>query len=199
MEFAEKVYADIEEQLNDEKYSNRYTLPIDELDGIRVVVQIQKIIFNRAFKTERYYLNVRFEDVYDIDDVHLNDEYLLFHSDDLKTLDKTLIFTKIFCENFVVDLVDGKFVTKSLNESESRVKLALFFAKNPRVKICMDECCVCKDTMTETKTSCGHPVCIRCINKLPKNEDADDYDMNGQELGIHRKCPMCRTEFCRIK
>ena len=197
MEFAEKVYADIEEQLNDKRYDNKYVLPIDELDGIRVSVEIRKVIWHD--KTEHYYLNVRLEDVHDIDDVHLNCEYSLFHSEDLKTLDKTLIFTKIFCENFVVDLINGRFVTKSLNESESRVKLALFFAKNPRVKVCMDECCVCKDTITETKTSCGHYVCIRCISKLPKNEDADDYDPNGDELGIHRKCPMCRTEFCQIE
>ena len=197
MEFAEKVYADIEEILNGSRNGNKYVLPIDELDGIRVAVEIQKIICYD--KTERYYLNVRLADVFNIDDNHLNVEYLLFHSDDLKTLDKTLIFTKIFCENFVVDLIKGKFITKSLNESESRVKLALFFSKNPRVKVCMDECCVCKDTMTETKTSCGHPVCIRCISKLPKNEDADDYDMNDEELGIERKCPMCRTEFCRIE
>ena len=91
MEFTEKVYADIEEQLNDKRNGNVYALPIDELDGIRVSVEIQKVIWENVFKTVHYYLNVRLEGVHDIDDVHLNTEYSLFHSGDLKTLNETLI------------------------------------------------------------------------------------------------------------
>ena len=41
----------------------------------------------------------------------------------------------------------------------------------------LPECCVCY-THTETKTRCGHLVCVKCIRRLERDE-----------------CPYCRTPF----
>jgi|AntAceMinimDraft_5_1070358.scaffolds.fasta_scaffold54066_2 hypothetical protein len=55
-----------------------------------------------------------------------------------------------------------------------------------------EECCVCYEK-TNSKTECGHSICLRCATKL-KNEqwvDGDeDIDDNGNDAD--KKCPMCR-------
>jgi hypothetical protein len=200
MEFDSEMIADIEKQLNDKTKSHTYWFPIKELDEIRVDVTLRKNEWTSGkTKVVNYYFNVKMDGVYHISDHELNDEYRLYGSDNLETIEKALKFATIFLELFIVDAVHGKFVT-TRPASNTSAKIATMLRKNSRVKVSMDECCVCKDTETDTKTSCGHYVCIRCISKLPMAQDDPEHDCeNDDGHCTDRVCPMCRTRFNRIR
>jgi hypothetical protein len=197
MEYTKQMIDDIEASLNCQKTGNEYDFPIEELDGIKVGVKFRKVTWHDA--SIHYYFLVGMTDVHHISDTHLNGRYNLFSSEDLLTLPKALAFSLIFFQNFKVDLFAGKFITTSRPITETSSKIAAMLRKNPRIKTTFEECCVCKDTETNTTTPCGHFVCIRCISKLPKNEDDPDHDCeDSDENCIDRHCPMCRQAFCRI-
>jgi hypothetical protein len=200
MEFDNEMIADIEKQLNDIEKSNVYNFPIKELDEIRVDVFLRKNEYTHNKTTHiQYYFGVKMEGVYHMGDDDLRG-YTLYGSSDLQTLEKALKFADIFLQNFIVDAVHGKFLT-TRPVSNTTAKIATMLRKNSRVKVSMEECCVCKDTETDTKTSCGHFVCIRCISKLPMQLDDPDYNCDEDDDGMceDRKCPMCRTRFCKIE
>lgn len=200
MEFDSQMIADIEKQLNDKEKNNYYLFPIKELDDIRVDVILRKSEWTHDKTTHiSYYLYVRLDGVYPVPDHDLHQEYTLYNSNNLETLEKALKFTNIFLENFIVDAVHGKFVT-TRPVSNTSAKLATMLRKNSRIKVSMDECCVCKDTETDTKTACGHYVCIRCISKLPMAKDDPEHDCDNDDGHCtDRICPMCRTRFNRIE
>ena len=200
MEFDSQMIADIEKQLNDKAKSNTYWFPIKELDEIRVDVILRKSEWTSGkTKVVNYYFVVKMDGVYDISDHDMSgDGYTLYYSDNLQTIEKALKFATIFLENFIVDAVKGKFET-TRPVSNTSAKLATMLRKNSRVKVNMDECCVCKDTETDTRTACGHYVCIRCISKLPMAQDDPEHDCeNDDGHCTDRVCPMCRTRFNRI-
>lgn len=198
MEFDNEMIADIEKILSNNKCSNDYYLPISELDDIRVSAKIRK--FTTCSGVISYHFCVALLGVHHSWDKQFNGRYDLFSSKDLDTLPKTLKFIEIFLENFSVDLVNGKFVTESRPESKTKAKLAIMLRKNPRVKVNMDECCVCKDTETTSKTPCGHFVCIRCVSKLPMADEDPDFDDDEYDgMCFDRKCPMCRQTFCQLE
>jgi hypothetical protein len=199
MEFDNEMIADIEKQLNDKEKINVYNFPIKELDEIRVDVFLRKSEWTHNKTTHiQYYFGVKMEGVYHTGGDDLRG-YTLYGSSDLQTLEKALKFADIFLQNFIVDAVHGKFLT-TRPVSNTTAKIATMLRKNSRVKVSMDECCVCKDTETDTKTSCGHFVCIRCISKLPMQLDDPDHDCDEHDgMCEDRKCPMCRTPFCRIE
>ena len=190
MEFNEEIIKGIEMQLDGNM--SEFTLPIDELDGIRVLVQLLKYEKNKM----PYMMIVSLYGTFDADDIHLNGSGAhLFSSDRFSDLITTLKFTMIFLENFIVDDYNGKLVTKKTNNC--KMELSQLFKKFDRVKVKGDECCVCKDVFTIRKTSCGHPVCIRCISKLPTADEDEDFD--DETLWCNRKCPMCRQDFTNFK
>lgn len=190
MEFNEEIIKGIEMQLDGDV--SEFTLPIDELDGIRVIVQLIK--YEKCKMP--YMILVSLYGTFDADDIHLNSSGAhLFSSDKFPDLITTLKFTMIFLENFIVDDYNGKLITKKTNNC--KLQLSQLFKKFDRVKVKCDECCVCKDVFTITKTECGHPVCIRCISKLPIAEDDEDFDEHS--MWCNRKCPMCRREFTHLK
>jgi len=200
MEFDSQMIADIEKQLNDKAKSNTYWFPIKELDEIRVDVILRKSEWTSGkTKVINYYFVVKMDGVYDVSDHDMSgDGYTLYYSDNLQTIEKALKFATIFLENFIVDAVKGKFET-TRPASNTTAKIATMLRKNSRVKVNMDECCVCKDTETDTRTACGHYVCIRCISKLPMAQDDPEHDCeNDDGHCTDRVCPMCRTRFNRI-
>tara|TARA_R110002126_G_scaffold251537_1_gene394494 strand:+ start:94 stop:690 length:597 start_codon:yes stop_codon:yes gene_type:complete len=198
MEFDKQMMSDIEKTLNNPLSDGNYHFPISELDGVRVDVRIKK--HKHKDTGEHYYFCVSAKDLHHIWDKQLNGRYELFSSDDLENLPKALGFSLLFFENFKLDLFIGKIITKSRPIAETSAKISRMLRQNPRIKTTFEECCVCKDTDTNTKTSCGHYVCIRCISKLPTNEEHPDHDCDqSDELCIERHCPMCRAPFCRIE
>lgn len=195
MEFDNEMIADIEKQLNNKEKSNTYYFPIKELDEIRVHVYLRRGEYtHEKIHHINYYFAVKMDNIYHKggDDLH---EYTLYSSGNLETLEKALRFADIFLHNFIVDAVHGKFLT-TRPVSNTTAKIATMLRKNSRVKVSMEECCVCKDTETDTKTSCGHYVCIRCISKLPMNMDDPDHNCDEHEGNCdYRTCPMCRAPF----
>jgi hypothetical protein len=200
MSFTKEMITAIEKHLSRENQTNDYNLPITELDDMKVSAVIQK---RRSFgengqaEKPRYFLEVLLNEIYPSYENDFEDEYSLYKSEDTMTLENALKFSVAFFENCVLDLTQGKLREPSDKLSEVHSKLAIIFRKNERLKVGYDECCVCKDTETNTKTMCGHPVCIRCISRLPRADEADDYDEN-DGLPFTRKCPMCREEFHQI-
>ena len=202
MEFNAQMITEMEEVLSDDNNQNFIVLPIDELDDISVLVHIYKSKLYSVSKPDdkRYYLKVYLEGVYDDYDTQMNDVgYHLFTSDAYWDLKSVLQYTMIlFLKNFIVDEFHGKIVTKKKKTYQS--ELSKLFRQFDRVKLSDEECCVCKDVMTRTKTPCGHHICIRCVSKLPMAQDGEDYDPNGDndEMWCERKCPMCREGFCHL-
>ena len=201
MEFNAQMITEIEEALSNDKNQNFIKLPIDELDGIKVIVKIykRKIYSHTKPDDKLYYLGVFLDGIYDDYDIHLNcPGYNLFSSDEFADLKSVLQYTMIFLKNFIVDEYNGMFKTKKYKTYTS--ELSKLFRPFDRVKLSDEECCICKDVMTKTKTPCGHHVCIRCVTKLPMAQDADDYDPNGdnEEMFCERKCPMCRQGFYHL-
>jgi len=62
-----------------------------------------------------------------------------------------------------------------------------FFSDIPSIKIDGEECPVCKDCITNTKTNCGHTLCIPCFQIIKQREDDD-----GDEI---KPCPTCRCHM----
>ena len=197
MSFTKEMISAIEKNLSRENGTGDYHLPITEIDDMKVSAVIQKRIVGEK-KQAKYFLEVLLNEIYPIYEKEFENEYSLYRSEDTMTLENALKYSVAFFENCVVDLTQGRLRERSDNLSEVQSKLAIMFRKNERLKVSYDECCVCKDTETNTKTECGHPVCIRCISKLPRADEADDYDEEGDILPFIRKCPMCREEFHQI-
>ena len=200
MEFDSEMLADIEKKLNDDD-KNDYELPITEIDGVRVLVEIHKFTWinhssDTTGKSHHYYLNIRLKGVYNKGDEHLCHEYILFNSLSFDELAPALKYAVIFLGICKLDLVRGKLVVETNTEGATSSKLSALFRSNTRLKVKHDECCVCKDTETTTRTECGHPVCVQCISKLPMAEEAPDFDE--ETMWSERKCPMCRTGFYAI-
>jgi hypothetical protein len=199
MEFDSEMLADIEKKLYDDN-DNRYELPITEIDGVRVIVEIYKTTWRArasdTTETVNYYLNIRLKGVYNKGDENLNHEYLLFNSQCFAELAPALKYAIIFLGICKMDLVRGKLVVETNTEGDTSAKLSALFRSNTRLKVKHDECCVCKDTETTTRTECGHPVCVRCISKLPMADEEPDFDE--ETMWCERKCPMCRTGFYTI-
>ena len=198
MEFNAQMITEMEEVLSKDKHQDFITLPIDELDGIKVIVHIYKTksCIHSKPDNKPYSLRIFLEGIFDEDDIQLNcPGYLLFGSDYFSDLKSVLQYTMIFIKNFIVDEYYGIFVTKKNNTFP--LELSKLFRPFDRVKLSNEECCVCKDVMTKTKTPCGHHVCIRCASKLPMAQDGEDYDPHGDndEMWCERKCPMCREGF----
>jgi hypothetical protein len=193
MEFNESMIAVMNELLTKD---SEFILPIEELDGIRVEVKIIKIC---GSEKEWYVLVIGLLGIYDKDDKHLNYYSVLYrsnyhhHNKDFHTLPEIIEHTMMILENFIVDDYNGCIVLKKFASIE--LDLSNMFRKFQRVKVKGEECCVCKDIITKTKTTCGHHVCIRCVSKLKMAEEEKDYDEDETEYSFQRKCPMCRQSF----
>jgi len=201
MEFNESMIAAMNYLLTKD---NEFILPIDELDGIRVEAKIIKIC---GQEKEFYILVIGLLGIYYKDDKHLNCYSVLYrsnchyhHNKDFHTLPEILEHTMMILENFIVDDYNGCIELKKCASID--LDLSNMFKKFQRVKVKGEECCVCKDIITKTKTSCGHNVCIRCVSKLKMAEEEEDYDEDETAYSFQRKCPMCRQTFhtlCGIK
>jgi hypothetical protein len=62
-----------------------------------------------------------------------------------------------------------------------------FFSDIPTIKTMGEECPVCQDCITNTKTECGHTLCVPCFQTIKERKDEDgDYI---------KPCPICREHI----
>jgi hypothetical protein len=102
-----------------------------------------------------------------------NTETLSTVLDDMKTELSKLHFS----------LFSGQFINKpSIIFQEME-----FFQDIPSIKTMGEECPVCQDCITITKTECGHTLCVPCFQTIKKRNDE-----NGNEI---RPCPICREDI----
>tara|TARA_R110000868_G_scaffold396556_1_gene668792 strand:+ start:30 stop:578 length:549 start_codon:yes stop_codon:yes gene_type:complete len=163
-----------------------YILPIDELDGINVRVELRHWTYlddnkNKVFK---YNLRIYLQDFYSDEDY--DNSYELHNSMAFHSVAEVWRYTVIFLENCFVDKKGGELVSKR-PENNILDEMIEIFSKNQRLKLTYDECSVCKDGFTSTKTNCGHCVCIVCLSKLKRDEDH------------YVQCPCCRESFNIIR
>jgi hypothetical protein len=195
MEFNADMMIQMDKVLN---VMNEFTLPIDELDGIRVKFMIIRCDKDCKCSRPPYGFVICLYGTYDALDVNMNHEgALLYKSDYFGNLELVMKYIMIFLQNFHVDEYNGKIITKKPHNCRS--ELSQLFKKFDRIKVNGDECCVCKDAFTNTQTPCGHYVCIRCISKLPVAADDENYDQYEHTNEFQRKCPMCRETFTHLK
>tara|TARA_R110000868_G_scaffold402935_1_gene679718 strand:- start:49 stop:591 length:543 start_codon:yes stop_codon:yes gene_type:complete len=175
---SDALLSKIESELMDDK---TYCMPIDKLDNIDVRVQLHHWTYLDDSKTKvfRYNLRIYLED-FNINDMDMM--YELHNSIPFHSVAEVWRYTVIFLENCFVDKLTGRLVSKR-PENDIQSEMMEIFSKNQRVKLWYDECSVCKDGMTQTKTECGHFVCIQCVTQLKKDED---------NFAI---CPCCRQSF----
>jgi len=106
----------------------------------------------------------------------LNTETLSTVLDDMKTELSKLHFS----------LFSGEFI----NKPSTIFQEMEFFQDIPSIKTMGEECPVCQDCITITKTYCGHTLCIPCFQTIKKGVDDDGDDI--------KKCPICRKHITYV-
>ncbi len=154
-----------------------WELPVRKIDDIGVICRIG---YHRGFYSG-YRLEIDAREWF-----AEGDELYRLHNSQLFELAEDVIeYTLKFLDDCVWDLFDGSLDTRMREESSMEPRFAAVF-EHKRVKLSYEECPVCKDAITKTKTACGHTICIKCVSKLP----CDDH--------YKRECPCCRQRFSKI-
>lgn len=202
----ERCSAAIEEKEKKFIQWDSYHFPIEKLDGVLVHITIRV--------TTTCMLLI-------IDSRHIEDEnsyngMFNFNTNILKHIDKHCeaiarphISFELFMDTFITlnyYLRRSKFV--KINQqfevpSKNADCISAFkrmFKGNANISYYSSpECVVCYD-QTNTKTACGHILCIPCWDKINPSlidheyeEDEEDYD----EEDYDRLCPICRKRLCK--
>jgi hypothetical protein len=137
-----------------------------------------------------YRILIESEEIYDSD----GDNYIL-HTEFLYVSREGEYFTKIMnmlewnkdiLNNLVYDNKQGRLidtrVSRTITEIEKIDNIRMNYMGNMIVNE-MEECCVCYEK-TNSKTDCGHTICLQCAMKVKKEPDENDEK--------YRNCPMCR-------
>lgn len=141
----------------------------------------------RKGDTQKYYrFAIECEDVYDYDDNHyvlFGYTYLVVDNDEdyYKTLMNMLEWNKDILNNLVYDNRHGKLIDPRVIRPLTKIQEIEDIRSNYMGDMIVnntEECCVCYEK-TNSKTSCGHSICYRCVKKVKKKEG-------------DRDCPMCR-------
>ena len=182
-------------------------LPITSIHNIKVVVDIEKIVYtnnrcNCDGDEKRYYFRI-------IDNhYHNEDNYrYYFNSFDIFTdefLREKLEWFVRFIKNCEINKLTGQFhieddpsnETTNIRNFETLVGL---FEDMEHVKTMLNRCCVCHDWTHTTLKDCSHTVCLDCLMKL---EEKDCEECHGDDpshccdkcegMEQVRSCPMCR-------
>jgi hypothetical protein len=99
--------------------------------------------------------------------------------------------------NLRFDKMNGIFTTTPQlahreNVMNIQEKLAEYFKTFDKIQTSIKKCCVCFDT-TNSKTPCGHTLCISCYMKIQgngKHSVSDNWDYT-----FHKNCPYCRENI----
>jgi hypothetical protein len=198
----EKCKAEIENKQNKFINWDSYRFPIDKLDGILVSIHL---------RVTRSCVVLVIESQHITDDNSYNGMYnfnmnILKHIDDHRDVITTpYISFEILTETFIqIDyyLRRAKFVKLNQQFEIPSKKIdcntafkRMFKGNTNMTPHISPECVVCYD-QTNTKTSCGHNLCIPCWDKInPTRTNADYDEAREEEFEYDRMCPICRESL----
>jgi len=186
------MLAIIQNEIKNNKYK-RYTLPIEEIDGISVCVEITKN--DLSIRSNNIYIDL------DCNTTYLGGSTLVegkiggeFDETSLRNMEKILDVIEF-------DRFTGKFVVGTKGDEEKKCiieneYLTTLNNKNKfKLKNKFEVCCVCFEN-TKTKTDCKHSICIPCAGKLNrwKCEGCSEGDeCSGDSACGYQECPLCRS------
>lgn len=154
------------------KDSNQYTMNLDgmnEIDGFNCSIQIY---VNNLSENKKICLTVSNYNNYDsLQNIIYNNINIECENSFKNYIYNILFFCHLFVKEYKYSPLFYSFYHKNdiIEMNNIRKRNIKLFGKH-------EECCVCYD-QTIKKTICDHPLCSRCLNKIPLN---------------NRKCPMCR-------
>ena len=143
--------------------------------------------FIRGNEYRDYYrIAIESENLFDDDDncylLFLEVSYLENKDEDYNTqIMNMLQWNKDILNNLVYDNKQGKLIDSRVSRTITQIQEIDDIRMNfmgDMILNKMDECCVCYEK-TNSKTDCGHSICLLCATKVKKEEG-------------ERKCPMCR-------
>jgi len=147
------------QQLWEHVQEKPYTFDISSISNVNVFVKILKPNRQIGFYIESHHnqQTIFYEKLDSVDDLqHLLDVIL-----------PSIEFSK----------KEGKFYSVHATMYKPTVSFTPLI-NIPNMKMNFEPCCACLEE-TKTKTVCGHPLCVECINQLKKPS-----------------CPMCRHCVC---
>jgi len=182
----EKLATTLIAMRNKATYSYKFKLPITEMCGLKVVVQMW-IGLERAPVPEYPHWEYVALDISSTlsfvdNDGDLCDHKLIHLTRNLDNLDVMHVKEKI--HDLLTDantLVYDKF-NSSFKQPDDVIDFS-FLSEFKNLKW-LDECCVCHE-QTNFKTCCNHTVCIECMSKIKPARDED------------RECNMIMCPLCR--
>ncbi len=175
--------------------SGNIKLPIDFIDGISCIVKIE---YRRLTEHFQLWFSIKSDIVQYYDDDEEDYEYinLIEHLGICQTYNTSTLPQEKYIEilmkiKYVLTKLKFDKLTSKLTMKPNKDQLyySLFACENITMRA--TQCSVCYD-LTNWKTSCGHSVCIRCIQdiKLKKQEDCDEGC-----TCKYRPCPICRADM----
>ena len=167
---------------NDHSVSVKLGLALSEIDGVRVDTEVH---FRRCYYSKKHIRIIILECICTYlcpqGEGCADGHFRLFEMEE----ETEFSFTKVDVDKFVAKLVETlpKIKYDPLRE-EFNVKRGCPILDTKYVSGC-DECVVCHD-LTTSKTSCNHPLCMRCVSKL-------------HNTTVSPSCPYCREENVTMK
>ena len=152
-----------------------------------------ELIRSKHSDTDLYRLAISSEEIYD-DDCN---EYRLYtkilyvsrEEEYFTKIMNMLEWNKDILSNLVYDNKQGKLIDKRVSRTITEIEkiddIRMNYMGN-MISNEMEECCVCYEK-TNSKTDCGHTLCLQCAMKIKEESDENDEK--------HRNCPMCRGVF----
>lgn len=186
------MLAIIQNELNNSKIK-KYNLPIEEIDGVSVCVEITKN--DISIRSSRIYIDNECNTTY-LGGSTLVEGKIGGQFDERSLTNMENILDVIEFDKFV-----GKFVLGTKGDEEKKYiieneYLTTLNNKNKfKLKKKFAECCVCLEN-TMTKTDCNHFICIPCASRIEYcecEECTEGQDCCGDEECGFQKCPLCRS------
>ena len=177
----------IEWKINYEtKNMDKVYLPINKVDGVRVMVYYRIWKYGDQKTTFRFIIENNF-DVFDADEEEMINEILfseILVENDLLTIEDymtAIMKIKYLLSNIKFDDLHNNF---SLEKCNNNIYIELFECEN--IEMAYDKCSVCEN-YTINKSPCDHATCVRCVQhiKSVKNDEGDTYF----------PCPLCRQDL----
>ena len=143
--------------------------------------------FSRGNENRDFYrFAIESENIFDDNDnsyvLYLQVSFLENKDEDYNTqIMNMLEWNKGLLNNLIYDNKQGKLIDSRVSRTITQIQetddLRINYMGNMILNK-MDECCVCYEK-TNSKTQCGHSICLLCATKVKEEEG-------------ERKCPMCR-------
>lgn len=194
-------------------------LPISKLDDIDVIIRINFKIDTIKSEPElictlcieHKYIHVQDDDEYDnLSLLNFSLCQILPEPDIFrKRKEKDNYITIDFTENCIKDMIKrilliqdfrfdnyfGLFKKPEHKEDLDDLINLLMLDINPKIK---DElkCLVCYDSCKK-RLKCGHILCVKCFQKILKQNDKDEYDEDEPyyQKNVLQNCPVCRKKY----